>query len=104
VAKARGGDAAPRQHEAQHDVEASREAPAGAAFGPRRPCRLYRRRAAPARQSSRRRHARSRTSSPAPTTPPGRLLGPRRRSRQLPANAQPSRPNRPAKPAAAGQT
>jgi capsular exopolysaccharide synthesis family protein len=32
VAKSRGGADAPRQHEAQHDVETSREAPAGTAF------------------------------------------------------------------------
>jgi len=103
VAKARGGDAAPRQHEAQHDVEASREAPAGAAFGP-----------APGMPSSTAAEPLRRGSEP-PTampladivagtaTPPGDSPFPSPKP-QLPANAQPSRPNRPAKPAAAGQT
>ena len=102
VAKARGGDAAPRQHEAQHDVEAPREAPAGVVFAP-----------SPAMPGSAaeplRRGSEPPTAIPladivaGTATPPDDSPFPSA-TPQMPARAQPSRPNRPAKPAAAGRT
>jgi succinoglycan biosynthesis transport protein ExoP len=100
ITKARGADA-PRQHEAQHDVEASREAPAGAVFAPS-PV-LPGSAAEPHRRGSEPPTAipladiAAGTARPQDDDSPFPLPKPPAPAKpQMPAKAQPSRPHRPA--------